>query len=65
MNRRRTEGKGSFSDTVSMVEERPWEPYCDLEKSLALNGPKASLEEDSYDESDRFSQYEPPSPCEF
>lgn len=64
-NRRsRTESKTSFSDTISMVEERPWEPYNDLEKSLALKGPKVSLEEDSYDESERFSQYEPPSPRE-
>jgi hypothetical protein len=62
-NRRsRAESKTSFSDTISMVEERPWEPYNDLEKSLALKGPKVSLEEDSYDESERFSQYEPPSP---
>eukprot|EP00029_Vermamoeba_vermiformis_P010272 TRINITY_DN5358_c0_g1_i1.p2 TRINITY_DN5358_c0_g1~~TRINITY_DN5358_c0_g1_i1.p2 ORF type:complete len:244 (+),score=64.19 TRINITY_DN5358_c0_g1_i1:1689-2420(+) len=56
--RSRTDSKTSFSDSISMVEE----PYNDLEKSLALKGLKPSLEEDSYDESDRFSQYEPPSP---
>jgi hypothetical protein len=46
-----------------MSDER-WE-YCDLEKSLALKGLKSSIEEDSYDEGDRFSQYEPPSPREY
>lgn len=57
--RSRTESK-TFSESL---EERPWEPYNDLEKSLAVKGLKPSLEEDSYDESDRFSYCEPPSPC--
>jgi len=52
----------SNNETTSIVEERPWEPYIDLENSLALKGLKPSLEEDSYDEADRFSQCDPPSP---